>query len=406
MTDARSLYRTWWRDRVDYRWLVDTLQSHSALRGFKIMLGAGGIVMLLIAVLAALAQSEVSGPLGWQGALEATVAGLWTLRWWLLPWPREVESLVWIVLFDLDTAANDLLARDRVIAVLGIVLLMAMGGYVTVFHGPRVLALHVAWSILVTVMLATLIALGYLPATGRGESHTHGRFQDLALGLDIILVMVVVVGVILPFVQLGHWIVRVDALSDPLTKLLNRRGLDSYLAARIGRSERRSAYVASLDLDRFKTINDTFGHPFGDEVLVRTAQRLRDTVESDALVARTGGEEFVVVGYLRDNPAALAEGLRAAIETTPDLPVTITASIGVAIIEASHADSEWTESSLRRLLHRADSAMYRAKGLGGNTFVITDSDGVEPLERKKPPTEIFDRELLVVRHQGLEPRTR
>ncbi|MEC3915671.1 GGDEF domain-containing protein [Nocardia sp. CDC160] len=218
--------------------------------------------------------------------------------------------------------------------------------------------------------------------------------------------MVVVVGVILPFVQLCHWIVRVDALSDPLTKLLNRRGLDSYLAARVGRCDRRSLYVASVDLDRFKTINDTFGHPFGDEVLVLAAQRLRDTVESDALVARTGGEEFVVVGYLRENPAAVAEGLRAAVETTPGLPVTITASVGVALIDASQPDAEWTESSLRRLLHRADSAMYRAKHLGGNTFVITDGDGVEPLERKKPPTEISGRELLVVRHQGLEPRTR
>ncbi|MVU75914.1 diguanylate cyclase [Nocardia sp. ET3-3] len=392
MADARSLYRTWWRDRVDYRWLVDTLRSHAALRGFKIMLGAGGIVMLLIAVLAALAQGDVSGPLGWQGGVEATVAGAWTLRWWLLPWPREIESLVWIALFDLDTAANDLLARDRVIAVLGIVLLMAMGGYVTVFHGPRILALHVGWSMLTAVMLAALIATGHLPATGRGEPHTPGRYQDLALGLDIVLVMVVVVGVILPFVQVCHWIVRVDALSDPLTGLLNRRGLDSYLAAQVDRCGRRSGYVASVDLDRFKTINDTFGHPFGDEVLVRAARRLRDTVEPEALVARTGGEEFVVVGCLREDPATVAEGLRAAVETTPDLPVTITASVGVAIVDAAQPDAEWTEAAFRRLLHRADSAMYRAKRLGGNTFVITDGD--EPNEVR-----------YLAHHRDLEPRT-
>ncbi|MGW4242763.1 diguanylate cyclase domain-containing protein [Nocardia sp. NPDC004722] len=372
MTDARSLYRTWWHDRVDYRWLVDTLQSHSALRGFKIMLGAGGIVMLLIAVLAAVAQGDMSGPLGWQGAVEATVAGVWTLRWWLLPWPREIESLIWIALFDLDTAANNLLAHDRVVAVLGIVLLMAIGGYVTVFHGPRVLALHVAWSMLAAVTLGALIATGRLPSTGRGEA--QGRYQDLALGLDIILVMVVVVGVILPFVQLCHWIVRVDALSDPLTTLLNRRGLDSSLAAHIGRCGRLSGYVASVDLDRFKTINDTFGHSAGDEVLVHTARRLRTSVEADALVARTGGEEFVVVGCLREDPAAVGERLRAAIETTPGLPVTVTASIGIAILDASRPDTEWTEAAFRRLLHRADSAMYRAKRLGGNAFVIADAD--------------------------------
>lgn len=382
MTDARSLYRTWWRDRVDYRWLVDTLQSHSALRGFKIMLGAGGIVMLMIAVLAALAQGDVSGPLGWQGGIEAAVAGAWTLRWWLLPWPREIESLIWIVLFDLDTTANDLLAHDRVIAVLGIVLLMAMGGYVTVFHGPRILALHVGWSMLATVMLGVLIALGYLPNTGRDEPELGGRQQDIALGLAIILVMAVVVGVILPFVQLCHWIVRVDAQSDPLTRLLNRRGLDANLAAHVGRCRRRSAYVASLDLDRFKAINDTFGHAFGDEALVHTAQRLRETVESDALVARTGGEEFVVVGCLREEPAAVGERLRTAIETMSALPVTITASVGIAVVDASQPDIEYTEASFERLLRRADYAMYRAKRLGGNTTVVAGDE--EPLPELPP----------------------
>ncbi|ATL71409.1 GGDEF domain-containing protein [Nocardia terpenica] len=394
MTDSRSLYRTWWRDRVDYRWLVETLQSHSALRGFKLMLGAGGIVMLMIAVLAAVAQGDVSGPLGWQGGIEAAVAGAWTLRWWLLPWPREIESLVWIALFDLDTTANDLLAHDRVIAVLGIVLLMAMGGYVTVFHGPRVLALHVGWSMLAAVVLGVVIATGYLPNTGREPEATGQWYRDVALALAIVLVMLVVVGVILPFVQLCHWIVRVDALSDPLTKLLNRRGLDSYVAAHVGRCGRRSAYVATVDLDRFKTVNDTFGHPFGDEALVHTAQRLRQVADIEALVARTGGEEFVVVGYLTEDPIAVGERLRRAVETMPGLPVTITASVGVAVSDASQSNTEYTEATFQRLLHRSDSAMYRAKRLGGNTVVIADRDEPIPTLPPRPMTAVPDRPAI------------
>ncbi|MFI9506283.1 diguanylate cyclase domain-containing protein [Nocardia sp. NPDC052566] len=370
MTDSRSTFRTWWRDRVDYGWLVETLQSHGALGRFKFMLGAGGIVMLVIAVLAMLAQADVAGPPGpVQGGIEAAVAGVWTVRWWFFPWPRETESLIWIALFDLDAAANTVLVHDRVIGVLGIVLLMAMGGYVTVFHGPRVLALHVGWSLMASVLLAGLIAIGVLPDNERGNGHWR---EDLALGLAIVLVMLVVVGVILPFVQYCNWVLRVDALTDPLTKLLNRRGLDSYLPARIRRCRGRTAYVATLDLDRFKAVNDTFGHPLGDEVLVKTAQRLREAGDPGALIARTGGEEFVVVGYLRDDPATVGERLRHAIETMPDVPTAITASVGISVHDTSRSAIKFTEAAYRDLIRGSDSAMYRAKHLGGNTVVIAD----------------------------------
>ncbi len=367
MTDSRSMFRTWWRDRVDYGWLVETLRSHGALGRFKFMLGAGGIVMLLIAILAAIAQDEAMGPV--QGIAEATVAGIWTVRWWFLPWPRETESLVWIALFDLDAAANNVLVHDRVIGVLGIVLLMAMGGYVTVFHGPRILALHVGWSLLASIMLAVMIATGLLP---QAESTGHGR-ESIAMGLSIVLVLFVVMGVILPFVQFCNWILRVDALTDPLTMLLNRRGLDSYLTARLGRCRDRTIYIAMLDLDRFKTVNDTFGHSFGDEVLARTAQCLRTAVDFDALIARTGGEEFVIVGYLRGEIADVGEQLRRSIEAMPGLPVTVTASIGITTIDT--ADDPFTELTYHRLLRAADSAMYRAKRLGGNTVVFAGATG-------------------------------
>ncbi|MBF6327749.1 sensor domain-containing diguanylate cyclase [Nocardia transvalensis] len=369
MTDSRPMFRTWWRDQVDYHWLVETLDARGALGRFKFMLGAGGIVMLVTALLAAMAQGDVDGPVyEVQGWVEAAFAGAWTLRWWLLPWPREAESIVWIALFDIDATANVLLVHDRTIGVLGVVLLMAMGGYVAVFHGPRILALHIGWSVLTSVILAVLIATGRLPGGGQGGT---GR-QDLALGITIVLVMVVVVAVILPFVQFCNWLLRVDALSDPLTDLMNRRGLDSYLSARIGRCPHGTMYVATIDLDRFKTVNDTFGHPFGDEVLIRTAQRLRGAVDR-AILARTGGEEFVVVGYLREDAAAMGDRLRRAIETMPDLPVTITASVGVAVLDATHPDTHYSDTTYRQLLRDSDAAMYRAKRLGGNTVVVAAS---------------------------------
>lgn len=361
MSDNRSMFRRWWRDQVDYRHLVETFGSHGALGPFKFMLGAGGLVMVSIAVLASVAQGDVAGPV--QGIIEATVAGLWTLRWWFLPWPREYESLVWIVLFDLDTTVNDLLAQDRVIGVTGVVLLTAMGGYVAVFHGPRILALHIVWTVLTSVLLAGLMINGSLPGNG------GTRRSDIALGLVVVLVMVVVVGVILPFVQFSNWLLRVDALLDPLTGLLNRRGLDSHLAPRFGRAQRRTAFIATLDLDRFKTVNDRFGHPLGDEVLIRTAQQLREAVDADALIARTGGEEFVVVGRLREDVAAMGERLRRAIESMSDLPVTITASVGVAVLEAGQP---YSEAGYHSLFRSSDSAMYGAKHRGGNAVVVAE----------------------------------
>ncbi|WP_280456286.1 sensor domain-containing diguanylate cyclase [Nocardia brasiliensis] len=382
------MFRTWWQDPVDYRRLVETFGSHSALGRFKFMLGAGGIVMLTIAVLASIAQGDVAGPVGEvQGIVEALVAGAWTVRWWFLPWPREKESLLWIVFFDLDTAANDVLVHDRVVGVLGVVLLTAIGAYVTVFHGPRVLALHIGWTLLTSVVLATLMVQGAL-----ADNKPTTRTADLALGLAVVLVMMVVVGVMLPFIQFSHWLLRKDALSDPLTGLLNRRGLDNRLPSYLGHGRRGAAYVATLDLDRFKVVNDTFGHPFGDEVLARTGERLRAAADADALIARTGGEEFVVVGYLREDPAAVGERLRDALATMPDLPVRITASVGVAVLDPCHPKAVYTSALYRELLRGSDSAMYRAKRLGGNAVVLAEQNepnsarggGGPPPARPKP----------------------
>ncbi|MEV0247293.1 GGDEF domain-containing protein [Nocardia sp. NPDC050712] len=361
MSDNRSMFRRWWRDPVDYRHLVETFESHGALGPFKFMLGAGGLVMLCLAALAPAAQGEFPAHIiQVQGIVEVAVAGVWTLRWWFLPWPREYESLAWIVLFDLDTAVNEFLAADRVVAVLGVVLLTAMGGYVAVFHSPRILALHIGWTVLVSVLLAGLMISGDLPGIDAG------RRADIAVGIGVVLVMIVVVGVVLPFMQFSHWLLRVDALSDPLTGLLNRRGLDSHLPALFGGNRRDAAFVATVDLDRFKSVNDTFGHPFGDEVLINAARRLRAAVDSDALIARTGGEEFVIVGRLHEAAAAIGERMRRAIEGMSDLPVTITASVGVAVLDAAQPRSD---AHYRELLRSSDSAMYRAKHRGGNAVV-------------------------------------
>lgn len=156
---------------------------------------------------------------------------------------------------------------------------------------------------------------------------------------------------------------------DPLTDLPNRTLLQERLMRAVVHAERRrvNAAVLFLDLDRFKYINDTFGHVVGDELLVQVAQRLSRVVRAGDTVARPGGDEFVVVlEDLDDAESAseLAQRIRREFSRAFDLsvgPQFISASIGIAL----YPHDGVTPSDL---LRAADSAMYRAKERGGNDF--------------------------------------
>ncbi|WP_084654157.1 GGDEF domain-containing protein [Nocardia altamirensis] len=362
MTNTRAMLQTWWRDSVDYDWVVETLESHSALGPLKVAIGAGGIVMVAIAMLTASTQAGATGPVGHAlCGIGAVLAGLFALRWWLLPWPREAESLMWIVLLDVGIAANAVVVQNRLLGVLGIILMLSTGGYVTIFHGPRILALNTGWTLLSITVVSVLMVLGTPANTELGKG-------DFALGVAVVLVGVVAAGLALPMVHFCHWLLRLDSLSDPLTTLPNRRGLDCQLRRFFGPDSRRDAYVVAVDLDQFTSVNATFGHAVGDEVLLRTAESLRAAALPGAVIARTGGDEFTVVGYLRGQSISVtAERLRHAIATMPGLPTTVTASVGAAVAESARKPR--TGLSYRTVFCRSDAAMFQAKQLGGNAVV-------------------------------------
>ena len=155
------------------------------------------------------------------------------------------------------------------------------------------------------------------------------------------------------------------AATDPLTGLPNRRMLVEQLDLALGRARRLGTAVAllSVDLDRFKEVNDTLGHSFGDDVLAEVAKRLRAGARATDVVARMGGDEFVVL--LSDLPLEdadeVANGIRQRIldelgHVVPVGPieVRVPASVGIAVfpLEAPDADG---------LLALADSAMYTRK---------------------------------------------
>jgi diguanylate cyclase (GGDEF)-like protein len=155
---------------------------------------------------------------------------------------------------------------------------------------------------------------------------------------------------------------------DPLTALANRRAFHERLSSEFEawRSSARGFGVLYFDLDEFKDINDTRGHPAGDRLLIEVARRLRTTVDPRDLVARLGGDEFAVlhVGASQETTAALAERCRRALAAPYDLdggPMRVTASIGIASLPAEAADPE-------TLMMQADLALYRAKQDGRNCF--------------------------------------
>jgi diguanylate cyclase (GGDEF)-like protein len=162
---------------------------------------------------------------------------------------------------------------------------------------------------------------------------------------------------------------QADAQRDELTGLGNRRHLEHRMPMllEVAQSQNLPLTVALIDLDHFKRINDRFGHAVGDKVLIVMAQQLRENTRSSDVLARIGGEEFLVVFTEMPGPQALevCERLRARVERhdwdhlAPGLRVTL--SIGLA-----HAPPY----DLSTLFDEADRAMYRAKQGGRNRVAV------------------------------------
>lgn len=224
------------------------------------------------------------------------------------------------------------------------------------FLGPRMLAVH-----MVLVVLACAGAL----------ERSHADPMELA-------VQVLVNSAVLNLVTVGVFVLRrrVQRLldhtrtlssTDALTGLANRRWLVEQ-APRLWRQARRDGQrVAALvlDLDHFKQLNDAFGHATGDQVLRVVAAALSATVRPSDVLARTGGEELVVLGLVTDPAEArrLAERLRLSVAGSCPAHQ-VTASIGVALVRP--VDDEDAADGLWRLIDRADGAMYAAKQGGRN----------------------------------------
>ena len=287
--------------------------------------------------------------------------GIWTGVLWAAAGLAALMGLVWLVtdkLLDDVPVYGFVIASDVGIAVALASLadprltLLASGLFVIVgsfagYHASAgVFVCHVVLVVGYVLWAATRLPL-------RAE-----------LVIEVSTLLWLVLG--LPLVARALWSSerrRADrAFRDPLTDVANRAGLErAYPRLRASAAlDRHDMCVLAVDLDRFKAINDTFGHAAGDEVIVDAARHLREHLGPGALIARTGGEEFTVV---LTGPAA--ELTRTVDAVPPNIPgpagQTVTMSIGAVwapVAEASMGLSDVTTA--------ADDAMYEAKRAGGD----------------------------------------
>lgn len=160
------------------------------------------------------------------------------------------------------------------------------------------------------------------------------------------------------------------ALTDPLTKISNRRGFFESSEELLKLTQRTKDHLSLiiLDIDFFKAVNDTYGHIVGDEILKHLVKCIKESLRESDIFARFGGEEFIVLLPQTDINGALevAEKIRSSIETNiytdKDVAVPITISIGVSQCE--------DERELKQLINRADTALYAAKSTGRNKVEV------------------------------------
>ncbi len=165
------------------------------------------------------------------------------------------------------------------------------------------------------------------------------------------------------------------AFYDPLTGLSNRRLFQDRLSKAVAESKRRGTFVALLflDLDQFKRINDSLGHDAGDQLLVETAQRLRESVRETDTVSRIGGDEFTVL--LSDVEST--HGVRhIADKILKSLcrPITLKKQTVINTVSIGITMSPTDASDANKLMRNADMAMYRAKAMGRNNFQFFSED--------------------------------
>jgi diguanylate cyclase (GGDEF)-like protein len=345
--------RLWWRQSDHY----DRLSSHLAARGMAGLIRA--TISLIGVVLALVSVGTIWSPLGPHGIVQVTcaLAGgcgatigalLWALRW-----PTRAQAIRFAVLSNASIALAALAQSEPNAALLACTAFATLAGYIALFHTSPLMTYNFAIAGVVGAVEAIRVA---------------AKFNVVAALCAYALLLLLNLAV--PFgIQVVVHVLGADAMRaerDQLTGLLNRRAFNRRGKLRVEqcREQRAHFVITVIDLDRFKQLNDSYGHSTGDDALVSVARALRDTTDDTAVIGRSGGEEFVIADLW--HPEEVSRRAQQLCDVIAALPFGITASIGTAGIHPAYRPGEGGDFLLIELIAAADAAMYVAKRRGGN----------------------------------------
>jgi len=339
----------WWR-QPDY---YDELSSHLQARGMDGLTRAIISVVTLSTGLVALGTIwSATGPRGVvQIACGLAACGGATIGalLWALRWPTRVQAILYALLCNASIVLATVAQGEPNAALLGCTTFAIMASYIALFHTAPLMTYNFAIASVIGAVEAIRIS---------------AKFNIVAALCAYTLL--VVLNLAVPFgVQVVVHVLGADAVRaerDQLTGLWTRRAFRRRAKARLeqGRDQLAHVVITMIDLDRFKQLNDTYGHRTGDDALVAVAHALRDTTDDTAVIGRSGGEEFVIAAIW--HPDEIGRRAQQLCDVIAALPFGITASIGTANIHSAGDSGDL----LFELISAADDAMYVAKRRGGN----------------------------------------
>lgn len=364
---VRDALKRWWQQSTHYEWL----SGYLADRGMR---GAARALMAFLAVsMVACLVGMLHSPDGPIGTVPramtwlAIAGGLIGAVLFTVKWPTRRESVMFVFITNASMALACVANPSPLHALVGCISFATIGAYIAFFHTTALVLYNF-------FVAATVATWGAVRMAANGQLIIAGVDWWLIIQVNIALPLAIQILVN----ALGVDLLRAER--DPLTGLLNRRLFHTQTFGLIesGRPADAHLAVALIDLDKFKSVNDRYGHAAGDEALVHVARAIEQAAGAESVVARSGGEEFLVATALPSPDCnELAQRICTAIAESP---AGVTASVGTTAVRLSdtHGDHKVL---LDRLVTTADWAMYRAKRAGGNGCRHQDTD---PVGRRPP----------------------
>lgn len=344
-----------WQRADQFDWLSGYLAARG-ISGTTRALMAFISTSLVLCLLVLLAGSD--GPRGavpiamtWAAVAGGTAGALL----WIWRWPTRAQSLAYGLNCNIAVALACLAHPKPLAALIGCIAFATFGAYMAFFHTTGFVLYNFA-----VAAAVGLFEAGRLAKMG----HPSLAVVDLWLVVEVNIALPLAIGVLVR--ALAGDLLRADR--DPLTGLLNRRAFAHNALGMMLARRGIDAHLVVLvvDLDNFKGLNDNRGHAAGDYALVQVGQALLAAAEEQAVVARSGGEEFLLAGTAANcNAEQLAKQICNAIA---DSTVGVTASIGTACARLDETTPGEHQALLIDLITASDAAMYQAKRLGGNGF--------------------------------------